>query len=43
MSTEAEKLFEEQSKTYSGFMKLLKYSIVAIVVVLVLMYFFLVA
>ncbi|GLQ16301.1 aa3-type cytochrome c oxidase subunit IV [Maritalea porphyrae] len=43
MSTEAEKLYEEQSKTYSGFLTLLKWSTIAIVVVLVLMYFFLVA
>lgn len=43
MSTEAEKLYEEQSKTYAGVMSLFKWSTIAIVVVLVLMYFFLVA
>ncbi len=43
MATEAEKLFEEQSKTYSSVMNVLKYSTIAIIVVLVFMYFFLVA
>jgi len=43
MSTEAEKLYEEQTKTFSNVMNIFKYSIAAIVVVLVLMYFFLVA
>jgi len=43
MSTEAEKLYEEQSKTFASVMNLFKWSTVAIIVVLVLMYFFLVA
>lgn len=43
MSTEAEKLFEEQSKTFSSVMNVFKYATIGIVVVLVLMYFFLVA
>ncbi len=36
-------VFEDQQKTYAGFLNMLKYSTAAIVVVLVLMYFFLVA
>jgi len=43
MSKESEKLYKSQTETYSSFLNVTKYSTIAIVVVLVLMYFFLVA
>ncbi len=39
MSTEAEKLYEDQSKTYHGFLQLAKWSAILIAVVLIGLYF----
>lgn len=43
MSTESEKLYEEQTKTYHGFLQLAKWSAIIIAVVLIALYFWFVA